>query len=51
VKAEIVRLGTAWSLVSRHTSFVAWRARHDLTEGEAQLRRVAVATHEGLARP
>jgi len=47
VKAEIVALGTAWSLLSRHTSFVAVEERETPTEGEAQLRRVPVAITQG----
>ena len=47
VKAEIVRLGTAWSLISRHTSFVAVEERETPTEGEAQLRKVPVAITRG----
>jgi Ca-activated chloride channel family protein len=47
VKAEIVRLGTTWSLVSRHTSFVAIEERETPTEGEAQLRRIPVAIARG----
>ena len=47
VKAAIVELGTAWSLVSRHTSFVAVEARETPTEGEAQLRKVPVAITRG----
>jgi Ca-activated chloride channel family protein len=47
VKAEIVRLGTAFCLVSRHTSFVAVETREKPTEGEAQLRRVPVAITRG----
>ena len=47
VKARIVSLGTAWSLVSRHTSFVAVEEREIATEGEAQLRKVPVAITRG----
>jgi hypothetical protein len=47
VKAEIVRLGTAWCLVSRHTSFVAVEERETPTQGEAQLRKVPVAITRG----
>jgi hypothetical protein len=47
VKNEIVRLGTTWSLVSRHTSFVAVEERETPTEGEAQLRKVPVAITRG----
>jgi Ca-activated chloride channel family protein len=47
VKAEIVSLGTAWSLVSRHTSFVAVEERETPTEGEAQLRKIPVAITKG----
>ncbi len=46
-KAEIVSLGTTWSLVSRHTSFVAVEERETPTEGDAQLRRVPVAIARG----
>jgi Ca-activated chloride channel family protein len=47
LKAEIVSLGTTWSLVSRHTSFVAVEERDTPTEGEAQLRKVPVAITRG----
>ena len=47
VKTEIVRLGTTWSLVSRHTSFVAVQERETPTEGEAQLRKVPVMITRG----
>jgi len=47
VKNEIVRLGTTWSLVSRHTSFVAVEERETPAEGEAQLRKVPVAITRG----
>ena len=47
VKAEIVRLGTTWSLASRHTSFVAVEERETPTQGEAQLRKVPVAITRG----
>jgi len=47
VKSEIVRLGTTWSLVSRHTSFVAVEERETPVEGEAQLRQVPVAITKG----
>jgi Ca-activated chloride channel family protein len=47
VKAEIVRLGTAWSLASRHTSFVAVEERETPTEGEAALRKVPVRIARG----
>ena len=47
VKTEIVRLGTSWSLVSRHTSFVAVEERATPTQGEAQLRKVPVAITRG----
>jgi len=47
VKNEIVRLGTTWSLVSRHTSFVAVEERETPTEGEAQLRKVPVTIPTG----
>jgi hypothetical protein len=47
VKAEVVRLGTTWSLVSRYTSFVAVEERETPTEGDAQLRRIPVAITRG----
>jgi hypothetical protein len=47
IKARIVELGTTWSLVSRHTSFVAVEERDTPTEGEAQLRRIPVAITRG----
>ena len=47
VKAQIVALGQTWSLVSRHTSFVAVEKRGTPTQGEAQLRKVAVAITKG----
>jgi len=47
VKGEIVRLGTTWSLVSRHTSFVAVEEREGATGGEARLRKVPVAITRG----
>jgi Ca-activated chloride channel family protein len=47
VKAAIVRLGTTWGLVSRHTSFVAVEERETPTSGEAQLRKVPVAITRG----
>jgi Ca-activated chloride channel family protein len=47
VKAEIVSLGTTWSLVSRHTSFVAVEVRETPTQGEARLRKVPVAITRG----
>ena len=47
VKAEIVSLGTAWSLVSRHTSFVAVEERATPTQGVAQLRKIPVAITKG----
>ncbi len=47
VKAEIVSLGTSWSLVSRHTSFVAVEERATPTQGDAQLRKVPVAITRG----
>lgn len=43
VKAEIVRLGTTYGLVSRETSFVAVEVRATPLEGDAVLRRVPVA--------
>jgi len=47
VKAEIVRLGTTYSLMSRHTSFVAIEKRETPVEGEVQLRKVPVAISTG----
>jgi hypothetical protein len=42
-----VSLGTTWSLVSRHTSFVAVEERATPTQGDAQLRKVPVAITRG----
>jgi hypothetical protein len=47
VKAEIVRLGTTYGLVSRHTSFVAVETRDNPPEGEPRLRRVPLALTRG----
>jgi len=47
VKAEIVRLGTTYGLMSRHTSFVAIEKRETPVEGEVQLRKVPVAISTG----
>lgn len=47
VKAEIVRLGTTYGLASRETSFVAVEERATPLQGEAQLRRIAVALTRG----
>ena len=47
VKAEIVRLGVAHGLVSRHTSFVAVEERETPVEGEVRLRKVPVAISSG----
>ena len=47
VKEEIVRLGTAYGLVSRHTSFVAVEEREELVDGEMVLRKVPVALTRG----
>jgi Ca-activated chloride channel family protein len=47
VKTEIVSLGTTWSLLSRHTSFVAVEQRETPGDGAAQLRRVPVAIARG----
>jgi len=47
VKAEIVRLGVAYGLVSRHTSFVAVEERETPVEGEVALRKVPVAISSG----
>jgi hypothetical protein len=47
VKAEIVRLGTTYGLMSRHTSFVAVETRETPVEGEVQLRKVPVAISSG----
>jgi hypothetical protein len=47
VKAEIIRLGVAYGLVSRHTSFVAVEERETPVEGEVVLRKVPVAISSG----
>jgi hypothetical protein len=47
VKAEIIRLGTTYGLMSRHTSFVAIEKRGTPVEGEIQLRKVPVAISTG----
>lgn len=47
VKEEIVRLGTSYSLVSSHTSFVAVEKRERPVQGETQLRRVPIALTSG----
>jgi hypothetical protein len=47
VKAEIVRLGTTYGLMSRHTSFVAIEKRETPVEGEVQLRKIPVAISTG----
>ena len=47
VKQEIVRLGVAHGLVSRHTSYVAVEERATPVEGETVLRRVPVALTRG----
>jgi Ca-activated chloride channel family protein len=47
VKKEIVRLGLAFGLTSRETSFVAIEERESPVEGEAALRRVPVAVTRG----
>ena len=47
VKAEIIRLGVAYGLVSRHTSFVAVEERETPVEGEVALRKVPVAISSG----
>jgi hypothetical protein len=47
VKAEIVRLGTTYGLVSRHTSFVAVETRDNPPEGEPRLRRIPLALTRG----
>ncbi|HYN01874.1 MAG TPA: VIT domain-containing protein, partial [Vicinamibacteria bacterium] len=47
VKAEIVRLGVAYGLASRHTSFVAVEERETPVEGEVALRKVPVAISSG----
>jgi hypothetical protein len=47
VKAEIVRLGTTYGLMSRHTSFVAVEKRETPVEGEVQLRKIPVAISTG----
>ena len=46
-KAEIVRLGKEFGLVSRHTSYVAVEERELPAEGETVLRRVPVAVTRG----
>jgi len=47
VKAEVVRLGKAFGLVSRHTSYVAVEEREVPAEGETVLRRVPIAVTRG----
>jgi Ca-activated chloride channel homolog len=47
VKEEIVRLATAYGLVSRHTSYVAIEEREERVEGETVLRKVPVALTHG----
>jgi hypothetical protein len=47
VKQEIVRLGVAYRLCSRETSFVAVEKRSTPVSGEAQLRRIPVAITRG----
>jgi Ca-activated chloride channel family protein len=47
VKAEIVRLGVAYSLCSSATSFVAVEERESPAVGEVQLRRVPIALTHG----
>lgn len=47
VKEQIVRLGVAYGLVSKHTSFVAVEMRDTPAEGELQLRKVPVALTSG----
>jgi hypothetical protein len=47
VKAEIVRLGTTYGLMSRHTSFVAVEERETPVPGEIQLRKVPVMISTG----
>jgi Ca-activated chloride channel family protein len=47
VEQEIVKLAKAWSLASRHTSFVAVERRETPAEGEAVLRRVPLALQRG----
>jgi hypothetical protein len=47
VKAEIVRLGTTYGLMSRHTSFVAVEERKTPVAGEVQLRKIPVAISTG----
>jgi hypothetical protein len=47
VKAEIVRLGTGYGLMSRHTSYVAVEERETPVEGEVQLRKVPVMISTG----
>jgi Ca-activated chloride channel family protein len=47
VKAEIIRLGTTYALMSRHTSFVAVEKRETPVQGEIQLRKIPVAISTG----
>jgi len=47
VKQEIVRLGVAYGLCSRETSFVAVEKRETPVSGPAQLRRIPVALTRG----
>jgi hypothetical protein len=47
VKAEIVRLGTTYGLMSRHTSYVAVEERETPVEGEVELRKIPVAISSG----
>jgi hypothetical protein len=47
VKTEIVRLGTTYGLMSRHTSFVAIEKRETSVQGEIQLRKIPVAISAG----
>ncbi len=46
-KAEVVRLGKEYGLVSRHTSYVAVEEREEAAEGEIVIRRVPVAVTRG----
>ena len=50
VKAEIVRLGVAHGLVSRHTSFVAVEERETPVEGEVRAAQGARGHQQRLAR-
>jgi hypothetical protein len=47
VKAEVVRLGTTYGLMSRHTSYVAIEERKTPVEGEVELRKIPVTISSG----